>query len=147
MTKRLTLAGLLVAWSALASAQSSPPGLGAEVEKGVAAYNAQDLKYYEGALAPDVVYIADDGASFVGRERVIGLFGRLFAATPKRRMVMSDLVTGGIGEVGWARFKWTIMQGDKSRKGLCSILMARMADRWKAIQIQNTPDGHAGAAH
>ena len=109
MTKRLTLAGLLVAWSGLASAQSSPPGLGAEVEKGVAAYNAQDLKYYEGALAPDVVYIADDGASFVGRERVIGLFGRLFAATPKRRMVM--------------------------------------ADRWKAIQIQNTPDGHAGAAH
>ena len=143
MTTRLTLAALLVAWSTVASAQAPPAGLGAEVEKGVAAYNAQDAKYYEGALAPDVVFIADDGASFVGRERVLGMFGRLFAATPKRRMSISDLATGGIGDVGWARFKWTITQGDKSRKGLCSILMARMADRWKAIQSQNTPDGHA----
>jgi ketosteroid isomerase-like protein len=145
MTKRLMLAGLLAAWSAVASAQTPASGIEAEVEKGVAAYNAQDLKYYEGALAPDVVYIADDGASFVGRERVLGLFGRLFAATPKRRMTIADLASGGrIGDVSWARFKWTITQGDKSRKGVCSILMARMADRWKAVQIQNTPDGHAG---
>ena len=147
MTQRLTLACLLAACCAVASAQTPASGIGAEVEKGVAAYNAQDIKYYEGALAPDVVYVADDGATFVGRDRVVGLFGRLFAATPKRHMVISDLATGGIGDVSWARFKWTITQGDKSRKGLCSILMARMADRWKAIQIQNTPDGHAGAAH
>lgn len=145
MSKRLLFAGLLVAQSAAASAQTSPAGVGAEVERGVAAYNAQDLKYYETALSPDAVYIADDGATFVGRERVVGLFGRLFAATPTRRMTVSDLVTGGQGDVAWARFKWTITRGEATRKGVCSILMTRAGDAWQAVQIQNTPDGHAAA--
>jgi ketosteroid isomerase-like protein len=148
MTKRLLLSSvLLVACGGSASAQDPPAGVGAEVERGVAAYNAQDLKYYEGTLAPDVVYIADDGATFVGRERVLGLFGRLFTATPKRRMVMSDLVAGGKGEVGWARFKWTITRGDATRKGVCSTVLTRAGDSWQAVLIQNTPDGHGAAAH
>ena len=147
MTQRLLPAAVLVAWSAFAFAQSPPTGLEAEVQKGVAAYNAQDLKYYEAALAPDVVYIADDGATFVGRERVLGLFGRLFAATPKRSMVVSDVASGGKGEVGWARFKWTITHGDATRKGVCGVVMTRAADGWQAVLIQNTPDGHAAAAH
>src|SRR5262245_40866815 len=140
MTKRLLLAGSLVALSAPAFAQG-PAGVGAEIEKGVAAYNAQDIKYYEAVLAPDVVYIADDGATFTGRERVVGLFGRLFAAEPKRHMVMSDLVTGGKGDFGWARFKWTITRGETTRKGICSTLLARAGDAWQAVLIQNTPDG------
>jgi ketosteroid isomerase-like protein len=145
MTKPLVIAGVLIAWSAApARAQTSPAGVGAEIEKGVAAYNAQDIKYYETALAQDVVYVADDGASFVGREKVVGLFGRLFAATPKRRMAVSDLVTGGKGDVAWARFKWTITRGDAARKGVAAVVMTRAGDAWQAVLIQNTPDGHAG---
>jgi ketosteroid isomerase-like protein len=148
MTKPLLIAGFLIVWSAApARAQTSPAGVGAEVEKGVAAYNAQDIKYYEATLAPDAVYIADDGATFVGREKVVGLFGRLFAATPKRRMAISDLVTGGKGDVAWARFKWTITRGDATRKGVSSVVMTRAGEGWQAVLIQNTPDGHAGAAH
>jgi ketosteroid isomerase-like protein len=128
--------------------QAAPPepttaaGVAAEVEKGVAAYNAQDLKYYEATLSPDAVYIADDGATFAGKERVLGLFGRLFAATPKRQMAVSDVITGGKGDVAWARFKWTITRGETSRKGVCSVLFIRAGTSWQAVQIQNTPDGH-----
>lgn len=149
MTRRLLLAVALLS----SNLQAAPPepaapgaGIAAEVEKGVAAYNAQDLKYYETALAPDVVYIADDGATFAGKARVVGLFGRLFAATPKRQMVASDVIAGGKGDVAWARFKWTITRGETSRKGLCSVLFTRAGDAWQAVQIQNTPDGHAGAS-
>jgi ketosteroid isomerase-like protein len=148
MTKPLLIAGVLIALSAApARAQTSPAGVGAEVEKGVAAYNAQDLKYYETALAPEVVYIADDGATFVGREKVVGLFGRLFAATPKRRMAVRDLVTGGKGDVAWARFKWTITRGDAVRNGVSAVVLTRAGDAWQAVLIQNTPDGHAQQAH
>ena len=142
MTQCLLLAGLLIA-PVVAEAAEAPPGIAAEVEKGVAAYNAQDIKYYETTFAPDAVYIADDGATFVGKERVVGLFGRLFAATPKRHMTVSEVVTGGKGDVAWARFKWTITRGEASRKGVCSVLFTRAGEAWQAVQIQNTPDGHA----
>lgn len=142
--------GLLLAPAPLqAAAVPANPAIAAEVAKGVAAYNAQDLKYYEAALAPDAVYIADDGMTFSGKESVTGLFGRLFSATPHRTMVISDLATGGRENVAWARFKWTITRGEASRKGLCSILFTRAGDTWQAVQIQNTPDGHGapGAHH
>jgi ketosteroid isomerase-like protein len=144
------LTGLLLApLPAQAAPAPANPAISAEVTKGVAAYNAQDLKYYEAALAPDAVYIADDGMTFSGKESVTGLFGRLFAATPHRTMEISDLATGGRGDVAWARFKWTITRGETSRKGLCSILFTRAGDGWQAVQIQNTPDGHGapGAHH
>ena len=142
--------GLLLAPAPLqAAAVPANPAIAAEVAQGVAAYNAQDLKYYEAALAPDAVYIADDGMTFNGKESVTALFGRLFAATPHRTMAISDLATGGRENVAWARFKWTITRGEASRKGLCSILFTRAGDTWQAVQIQNTPDGHAapGAHH
>ena len=145
------LAGLLVGpVPGQAPQPSSVAGsVAAEVTKGVAAYNAQDLKYYEGALAPDAVYIADDGMTFTGKEKVAGLFGRLFEATPHRQMEVSDVTTGGRDNVAWARFKWTITRGETSRKGICSILFTRAGDGWQAVQIQNTPDGHGapGAHH
>ena len=141
------LTGLLLGPGPL---QAPPPsaaaaGVAAEVAKGVAANNAQDLEYYEGALATDVVYIADDGMIFTGKESVAGLFGRLFAATPHRQMAVSDVTTSARENVAWARFKWTITRGETSRKGICSILFTRAGDTWQAAQIQNTPDGHGAA--
>ncbi len=138
------LTGLLLA-SGEAQVPAPPAAaaaVAAEIAKGVAAYNAQDLKYYEVALAPDTVYIADDGMTFTGRESVVGLFGRLFAATPHRQMSVSDLTTSSHADVAWARFKWTITRGETSRKGICSILFTRAGEAWQAVLIQNTPDGH-----
>jgi ketosteroid isomerase-like protein len=134
---------LLVPGAAQVPAPSAAAAaVAAEITKGVTAYNAQDLKYYEAALAPDIVYIADDGMTFTGKESVVGLFGRLFAVTPHRQMSVSDLTTSSHADVAWARFKWTITRGETSRKGICSILFTRAGETWQAVQIQNTPDGH-----
>jgi len=115
----------------------------AEVERGVAAYNARDIKYYEAALAPDVVYIAEDGAVMSGKDRVLRLFGRIFSATPPRQLAVEAVTTGSKGDVAWARFKWTLTIGQETRKGVGTTLFVRGADRWQVVQIQNTPDGHA----
>ena len=119
----------------------------AEVQKGIKAYNDRDISYFEAALAPDAVYIADDGATFVGRERILGLFKRIFAMTPARSIApVGDVAVGTKGEVAWARFKYTLSAGENARGLVGSTLLARADGRWQVLQIQNTPDGHAAAA-
>lgn len=138
------LAAAILAVPVLALAEAPP--IAAEVERGVAAYNAREIRYYEDALATDAVYIAEDGATFVGKERVLRLFSRIFARTPPPQLAVSDVVTGGKGDVAWARFKWTLTTGPESRHGVSSILFTRAADAWQVVQIHSTPSGHAAAA-
>jgi ketosteroid isomerase-like protein len=124
-------------------APQARPEIAAEVERGVRAYNAQDLAYYEAALAPEAVYIADDGAVFAGKERVTGLFSRIFARTPKPHLEVSDLVTGGRGDVAWARFNWTLSGIERSLPGVAIALFARAGEGWQVVSIQNTAKAHA----
>lgn len=145
--KRLLLSALLV-FPAVRLAADASPDVKAEVDKGVAAYNAKDLAHYQAALAADAVYIAEDGAVIVGKDGVIGLFTRIFAATPPRQLAISELATGARGEMAWARFKWTLTIGAEVRKGVATTLFDRSGERWQVVQIQNTPDLHAmPAAH
>ena len=107
------------------------------------AYNAQDIAYYQASLAPDAVYIADDGAVFSGKERIVGLFTRIFARNPKPRLEATDVVTGGRGDVAWARFKWTLSDIEKARPGVATVIFVRSGAGWQVASIQNTPAGHA----
>lgn len=142
--RHAALAALLLL-PAPAPADDAPSKVAAEVEKGVKAYNAHDLAYYESALAPEAVYIAEDGAIFAGKERVLRTFTRIFAKTPARQIAVSDVATGTRGDVAWARFKWTLSMGPDSRQGVSSILFGRAGDAWQVLQIQNTPTGHVMA--
>jgi ketosteroid isomerase-like protein len=141
---RTLLAAAVLVVPSLAPAAETP--VAAEVQRGVAAYNARQIAYYEDTLAPDAVYIAEDGATFVGKEGVLRLFTRIFAKEPAPQLAVSDVVTGGKGEVAWARFKWTLTTGPESRQGVSSIIFIRAGDAWQVVQIHNTPSGHAMAA-
>jgi ketosteroid isomerase-like protein len=151
----LTLLPLSVLLTVLQSASPSPapspapqarPEIAAELDKGVRAYNGQDIAYYQSTLAADAVYIADDGATFVGKERVVGLFTRIFGRTPKPRLEVSDVVTGGRGDVAWARFKWTLSDIERARPGVATALFVKDATGWKVVSIQNTAAGHGRPA-
>lgn len=128
---------------AATAAPQARPEIAAEVERGVRAYNAQDLAFYQSTLAPDAVYIADDGAVFAGKERVIGLFTRIFGRTPKPRLEVSDVVTGGRDDVAWARFNWTLSGIPRARSGVATVLFVRTPSGWQSVSIQNTAKGHA----
>jgi ketosteroid isomerase-like protein len=142
---RTLLAALILAVPALAGGAENA-AIAAEVERGVAAYNARQIAYYEEALATDAVYIAEDGATFAGKEPVLRLFTRIFAKTPAPQLAIEGVVTGGKGDVAWARFKWTLTTGADSRQGVSSVLFARAGEAWQVVQIQSTPAGHAAAA-
>jgi ketosteroid isomerase-like protein len=139
---RHTFLAAVLILPATVPAADAPAPVAAEVEKGVKAYNAQDIAYYERVLSTDAVYVAEDGAIFAGKDRVLSLFKRIFAKTPARQLAISDLVTGTRGDVAWARFKWTLTMGPDSRQGVTSILFAREGGAWQVLQIQSTAAGH-----
>jgi ketosteroid isomerase-like protein len=142
---RILLAAAILAVPALAPGADTSP-IAAEVERGVKAYNAQQIAYYEEALAPDAVYIAEDGATFVGKEKVLRLFSRIFGRTSPPRLATADVVTAGKGDAAWARFNWTLTSGEESRQGVSTVLFTRSGEAWQVVQIQNTPAGHAAPA-
>lgn len=149
----LPLVALALLWQAASPAPAATPAptpapqalpeIAAEVERGVRAYNTQDLAYYQASLAPDAVYIADDGATFAGKERVLGLFTRIFARTPKPQLAVTDIVTGGRGDVAWARFNWTLSGIEKARPGVATAVFVKAPTGWQVVSIQNTAKGHA----
>jgi ketosteroid isomerase-like protein len=126
-----------------APAPQARPEIAAEVERGTRAYNTQDLAFYQATLSPDAVYIADDGAVFAGKERVIGLFTRIFARAQKPQLAVSDVVTGGTGDAAWARFNWTLSGIERARPGVATVIFQRAGGGWQVVSIQNTAKGHA----
>lgn len=144
----LLAVGAAVASPSLLRAQAAAD-VAAEVEKGVKAYNAREIAYYEAALLPDAAFVADDGAIFAGKDRVMKQFTRVFGMTPPRQIAVTDVATGGKGDVAWARFKWTLTGGESSRPGVATILFVRDGGALKIASIHNTRSAHgapAGAA-
>jgi ketosteroid isomerase-like protein len=134
---------LQAASNAATPAPQARPEIAAELQRGITAYNAGDIAYYQASLASDAVYIADDGATFVGKDRIVGLFTRIFARTPKPQLEATDIVTGGRGDVAWARFKWNLSGIEKARPGVATALFVRDGGAWKVVSLQNTVAGHA----
>ena len=139
--KSLLLGAFLVPVVALA--QGAPSEVTAEVERGVKAYNAGDIKYYEATLLDGVVYVADDGATFEGKPRVLELFTRIFASQPTPQIAIANPKSEIQGDVAWVRFDWTRTRGADSRKGVATVILTRAGGAWKVAQIQNSPSGHA----
>jgi ketosteroid isomerase-like protein len=146
----LLLAALLAAppaSPARAVPEQAASDVAAEVQRGVEAYNAQQIAYYESALLPEAVFVADDGAVFAGKERVLRQFSRVFTMTPRRQITVSDVATEVRGDVAWTRFKWTLSAGEASRAGVATTVFLRgPADRWQVALIQNTRAGHGAPA-
>ena len=132
-----------LAVQAASPAPQARPEIAAEVARAVTAYNAGDIAYYQASFTPDAAYIADDGAIFAGKDRIVGLFTRIFARTPKPRLETSEIVTGGRGDVAWARFKWSLSGIEKARPGVATAIFVREGGKWQVASIHNTVAGHA----
>ena len=139
----LVMSLALAALAAPALAADPQADIAALVTKSTAAYNKQDLKFFEATLGADAVYVADDGATFAGKAKVVGLLGRLFARTPPPQLDVTEVVTSVKGDVAWSRFKWKLSGGAKARQGVGVTLFAKEGADWKIVHVQNTLDGHA----
>src|SRR5262249_48619842 len=143
----LFLVGMLFLTQAPASPAPAPASAGdelaAEVQRAVAAYNARDLAYYQAALDPKSVYIAEDGGVMAGRDRVLRPSVRFFPSDPPRRTEIADLSVERRGDTGWATFRWTLTAGPDVRQGVTTVVYARSEGAWRPMIIQNTLRAHA----
>ena len=114
------------------------------VQAGIDAYNKQDIGYFEKMLAPDVVWLDDDGHALSGKDRVLGFLRGQLSATPTRKLTITNVRTGSSIDAAWVSFAYTMDGGPGPRKGLNSTVYRKSGNDWQIVLVHgaiNTP-GH-----
>lgn len=140
------LLGVVFFGLAFAGASAGQQPVADLVQAGVDAYNRQDVAYFEKMLASDVVWLDDDGHALVGKDRVLGFIRNQLAATPPRKLTVTNVRTGNSSDAAWASFAYVIEGGPGQRKGLNSTFYKKSGSDWQIALVHgaiNTPShGH-----
>ncbi|MBI2150120.1 MAG: nuclear transport factor 2 family protein [Acidobacteria bacterium] len=91
MQRLILIVVIVLAFGGVAAGQQPVADL---VQAGVDAYNRQDVAYFEKMLAPDVVWLDDDGHAVAGKDRVLAFLRNQLGATPPRKLVVTNIRTG-----------------------------------------------------
>ena len=144
--KRITVSALIliVSCAALGTAQQrggaplpTPTGPAAElIPAAVDAYNKQDVACYDKMLAADVVWLDEDGHTFVGKDRAMrGTLRGQLTATPPLKLTITNLTTGSSGDIAWGTFTYTIEGPPMPRKGLNSMIFKKVGSDWQIVLV------------
>lgn len=141
--KKLLLIFLFV-MSPFASRVMAQQAVADMVQAGIDAYNKQDIDYFQKMLAPDVVWLDDDGHAISGKDRVLGFLRGQLTATPARKLTITNVRTGSSSDAAWASFAYVMDGGPGPRKGLNSTVYRKSGNDWQIVLVHgaiNTP-GH-----
>ena len=144
--KRINISAviLIVSCAALGMAQQrgaaptpTPTGPAAELVPAVVdAYNKQDVAYFEKMLAADVIWLDEDGHTFIGRDRAMrGTLRGQLTGTPPRKLTITNLTTGSSGDIAWGTFAYTIEGPAIPRKGLNSMIFKKVGNDWQIVLV------------
>jgi ketosteroid isomerase-like protein len=101
----------------------------------VMAFNKHDTAYLSKLIAPDAVWLDEDGHHL----QATVWMNRLLAATPPRMLSITNLRVGGWGDTGWAGFNYMI-QGTNQVKGTNSMLFKKTGNDWQIMLIHGAVD-------
>ncbi len=141
MQRLILIVVIVLAFGGVAAGQQPVADL---VQAGVDAYNRQDVAYFEKMLAPDVVWLDDDGHAVAGKDRVLAFLRNQLGATPPRKLIVTNIRTGNTSDAAWASFAYVMEGGPGQRKGLNSTFYKKSGADWQIVLIHgaiNTP-GH-----
>lgn len=127
-----TLGVLLLVLGVNAFAQQPPADL---AQKGVDALNTQNFAYFEKALAPEVVWLDEDGHAITGKDAVLSFIKRKFAATPAKKITATNIKTGNTSDAAWASFQYTVDAGAVQKKGLNSTVFKKAGNDWQIVLV------------
>jgi ketosteroid isomerase-like protein len=143
--KKLILILALAATSSQAVAQGRPnifappasaSGPVAElVNSIVTAFNNHDTAYLQKLIAPDAVWLDEDGHHLIA----MVWMQRLQAANPPRKLTISNLRVGNWDNTGWAGFNY-VMEGTNMVKGTNSMLFKKNGNDWQIVLIHGAVD-------
>jgi ketosteroid isomerase-like protein len=102
------------------------------------AYNNRDAATIEKMVAPDIVFLDDDGHTNVGKDFVVANFlnRRMTSATPEKLTTSGVITSSGTADVIWASFPYNFERGEIRRKGLITMVFKKAGADWQIVHCQ-----------
>jgi ketosteroid isomerase-like protein len=142
------LAGFGIAQGRMGQQKMAPAtGPGADMAKAsVEAINKGDSAYFDAHLAPEVVWLDEDGHAIRGKMAVANFMKRQLM-TGGKKITMTGLTAGNTNDAAWATFFYTIEGGATPTKGTMTSVYKKVGNDWQIVLVhgaKNFPSGHGG---
>jgi hypothetical protein len=101
----------------------------------VTAFNNRDTAYFEKLIAPDAVWLDEDGHHLLATVWM----NRLLSANPPRKLTITNLRTESWDTGGWAGFNY-VLEATNQVKGINSMVFKKTGNDWKIVMIHGAVD-------
>ena len=110
------------------------------VKNMVTAFNNRDIPSLQKLLAPNAVWLDEDGHHLIG----MVWMNRLMAANPPKKLNITNLRTETWDTGGWAAFNY-VMEGEPNQvKGTNSIVFKKAGNDWQIVLVHGAVDTKIG---
>ena len=106
----------------------------------VTAFNNRDVAYFQKLIAPDAVWLDEDGHHLIAMVWI----NRLLSSNPPRKLSVTNVRTENWDNAGWAGFNYVI-EGANQVKGVNSMVFKKTGNDWKIVMIHGAVDTPAVA--
>ena len=106
----------------------------------VTAFNTRDVAYFQKLIAPDAVWLDEDGHHLIA----MVWMNRLLSSNPPRKLSVTNVRTENWDNAGWAGFNYVI-EGANQVKGVNSMVFKKTGNDWKIVMIHGAVDTPAVA--
>lgn len=101
----------------------------------VTSFNNRDTAYFQKIIAPDAVWLDEDGHHLLATVWM----SRLMSANPPRKLTISNLRVGSTDSSAWAGFNY-VLEGTNQVKGINSMVFKKNGNDWQIAMIHGAVD-------
>jgi ketosteroid isomerase-like protein len=101
----------------------------------VTAFNNRDIAFFDKLIAPDAVWLDEDGHHLLATVWM----NRLLSANPPRKLSITNLRTESWDTGGWAGFNY-VLEATNQVKGINSMVFKKTGNDWKIVMIHGAVD-------
>ena len=102
----------------------------------VSEFNKRNTAYFERLIAPDAVWLDEDGHHLLA----VVWMNRLMSQNPSRKLNISNLRVQNWGDAGWAGFNYTLEGGSNPIKGTNSFVFKKNGNDWQLVLVHGAVD-------
>jgi ketosteroid isomerase-like protein len=101
----------------------------------VKAFNSRDTAYFDKLIAPDAVWLDEDGHHLLATVWM----NRLLSANPQRKLTITNLRTESWETGGWAGFNY-LLEATNQVKGINTMVFKKIGNDWQIVMIHGAVD-------
>ena len=101
----------------------------------VTAFNNHDTAFFQKTVAPDAVWLDEDGHHLLAGVWI----NRLLSANPPRKLSITNLRVSNWDSAGWAGFNYVI-EGTNQVKGTNSLVLKKNGNDWQIVLVHGAVD-------